>query len=285
MTRARHHRPSLAGFVALLIAAVGASPLPLQAAPTGKLWARWTAHDPAATATVDHAAWAAFLDRYRTAGPDGIARVAYCNVSPADRAALDAYVDRLAATPISTYARDEQMAYWINLYNALVVRLVLDRFPVASVRDIDISPGVLSDGPWGRKLVEVEGEAVSLGDIEHRILRPIWRDPRVHYALNCAALGSPNLAAEPFRGADLEAQLNRAAVAYVNHPRGVTVDGGELVVSKIYTWFKEDFGGGDRGVLRHLKAFAEPELAMRLERFDDIDDDRYDWTLNRAEGC
>ncbi len=285
MTRARHRRPWLAGFVALLIAAVGASPLPLQAAPTGKLWARWTAHDPAATATVDHAAWAAFLDRYRSVSPDGIARVDYCNVSPADRAALDAYIDRLAATPISTYARDEQMAYWINLYNALVVRLVLDRFPVASVRDIDISPGVLSDGPWGRKLVEVEGEAVSLGDIQHRILRPIWRDPRVHYAVNCAAVGCPDLAAEPFRGDALEAQLTRAARTYVNHPRGVAIDGGKLIVSKIYTWFREDFGGGDADVLRHLKAYAAPGLAMRLERFDAIDDDRYDWALNRAEGC
>jgi hypothetical protein len=275
----------IAVLIAALVAALAVSGVVEAAPPKAKVWDLWLDHDPAATATIDHGAWAAFLRRYRTVGPGGVARVAYCDVGPADRAALDAYLRDLAATPISAYGRDEQMAYWINLYNALTVRLVLDHYPVRGIKDIDISPGLFSDGPWGKKLIEVEGEPVSLDDIEHRILRPIWRDPRVHYAVNCASLGCPDLAAEPYRGDALEAQLTRAARAYVNHPRGVAIEDGKLIVSKIYTWFREDFGGGDAGVLRHLKAYAEPGLAMRLERFDGIDDDRYDWTLNRAEGC
>ncbi|HET6519355.1 MAG TPA: DUF547 domain-containing protein [Geminicoccaceae bacterium] len=276
-------RSWLIGPIAVLIAALAMS---TEATPRAKLWDRWTAHDPAASAAIGHDAWAAFLGRYvSVATEDGVARVAYCDVDPADRAALDAYLADLAATRISAYNRDEQMAYWINLYNALTVRLVLDHYPVRSVRDIDISPGPFSDGPWGKQLIEVEGEPLSLDDIQNRILRPIWRDPRVHYALSCAAVGCPDLGAEPYRGSTLDAQLTRAARAYVNHPRGVAIQGGRLVVSKIYTWFQEDFGGSAKGVLRHLKAYAEPGLAMRLERFDDIDDDRYDWTLNRAEGC
>jgi Protein of unknown function, DUF547 len=278
-------RPWPIGRIAVLIAALTVSGVAAAAPPKAKVWDRWLGHDPAATATIDHGAWAAFLLRYRTVGPDGVARVAYCRVDPADRAALDGYLARLAAVPISAYDRGEQMAYWINLYNALTVRLVLEHYPVRSIRDIDISSGLFSDGPWGKSLIEVEGEPLSLDDIEHRILRPIWRDPRVHYAVNCASIGCPDLAAEPYRGADLEAQLTRAARAYVNHPRGVAVVNGKLVVSKIYTWFRDDFGGDDAGVLRHLKAYADPGLAMRLERFDGIDDHRYDWTLNRAAGC
>ena len=250
------------------------------AAPRAELWPRWQAHDPAAQARIDHGAWAGFLARYVRAGADGINRVAYGAVTPDDRSALDAYVEALAALPISRYARPEQMAYWINLYNALTVRLVLAHYPVDSIRDIDISPGLFSDGPWGKKLVAIEGERLSLDDIEHRILRPLWHDARIHYALNCAALGCPSLQPEPFLAARLEEQLERAARAYVNHPRGVTVADGELVVSSIYEWFKQDFGGSDQGVIAHLRCYAAPALARELERFSAGADDRYDWRLN-----
>lgn len=260
----------------------------VEAAPKAQLWPRWQAHDPISEAVIDHAAWDAFLDRYLVRGDDGINRVAYADVTAADRAALDGYLQRLAAVPISKYARAEQMAYWINLYNALTVRLVLDHYPVDSIRDIDLSPGLLSGllnpGPWRDELIAVEGEALSLDDIEHRILRPIWRDARVHYAVNCAALGCPDLQPEPYRGAAIEAQLDAAARAYVNDPRGATIRGDRLVVSSIYVWFKDDFGGTDRAVIEHLRRYAEPPLAARLARFTRIADHRYDWELNDAAG-
>lgn len=174
------------------------------------------------------------------------------------------------------------MAYWINLYNALTMQVVLEHYPVDSIRDIDISPGWFSDGPWGAKLVGVEGEQLTLDDIEHRILRPIWQDPRIHYAVNCAAVGCPNLQPEPYEGETVDEQLDRAARAYVNHPRGATVTGGDLVVSSIYAWYEEDFGGSEQGVIDHLTAFAEPPLDRMLADFSAIDDDRYDWSLNDA---
>ncbi len=267
---------------ALLAAAVALAAMPALAAPKAELWQRWTAHDPAATATIDHGWWDRFLETHVTRHADGVNRVAYARVSDGDKEALAAYVAGLAAIPIATYNRGEQLAYWINLYNALTVKVVLDHYPVTSIRKISISPGWFAFGPWGKKLVTVEGERLSLDDIEHRILRPIWRDARIHYAVNCAAIGCPNLGRQAFTAATAEALLADAAHDFVNHVRGATATNGRLVVSSIYEWYKEDFGNSDAGVIRHLLRHADPDLAAALGRVTRIADDRYDWALNDA---
>ena len=255
-----------------------------EAAPRADLWARWTAHDPNSSIMVDHAAWDELLARYNVAAADGSRRFAYANVAADDRRRLGAYLDRLAGAAVSRLARDQQRAYWINLYNALTVQVVLDRWPVESIRDISISPGLFSSGPWGKKLATVEGERLSLDDIEHRILRPIWKDARVHYALNCAAVGCPDLQPVAFTAANSEELLERAARAFVNHPRGVAIEEGRrLVVSSIYVWFQDDFGDGtDAGVIAHLARHAAPELKARLDGIARIADHRYDWAINAA---
>jgi hypothetical protein len=252
------------------------------AAPRAEPWDRWTAYDPVSTRQIDHAEWDAFLTRYLRIGSDGVHRVAYGEVTAADRARLAAYIDHLAALPIREYDRAEQMAYWINLYNALIVLLVVDHYPIASIRDIGTAPTAARAGPWTRKLVEVDGVALSLDDIEHRILRPIWRDPRLHYALACGAVGCANLQPEPFEAERLDRQLSEAAMAYVNDPRCITIADDRLGLSSIYRWYREDFGPTDRDVINHLMAYAEPELAMRLQKFDRITDDGFDWRLNDA---
>lgn len=256
------------------------------AAPAAEAWERWRAHDPAATRRVDHGAWTALLARHRSMGSDGVARFDYAILAAdaGDRAALAAYLAALAAMPVSTLARAEQMAFWINLYNALTIDVVIRHWPVDSIRDIRISPGWFAAGPWGRKLIAVEGEAVSLDDIEHRILRPLWNDPRVHYAVNCASLGCPDLAAEAYTGDALDAQLERAAIVFINHPRGARIDAGRLRVSSIYEWFKADFGGDDAGVIAHLRRYAGPDLARALAGVTRIAGHAYDWTINRAPG-
>jgi hypothetical protein len=129
-------------------------------------------------------------------------------------------------------------------------------------------------------VVSVNGIGLSLDDIEHAILRPVFKDDRVHYAVNCASIGCPNLGTEAFTGASLEAQLEAAARAYVNHPRGVAVEGRRVRASSIYDWFEEDFGGSAAGVLAHLRRFAAPELAGRLASVSAIDAYAYDWSLN-----
>lgn len=272
-------RSVLAAVFSLLAALISAGG---RAGPPAELWERWLAHDPDSTRHIDHADWDAFLVRYLRIGAEGVHRVAYGEVTPADRALLERYVMHLAEVPISTYARAEQMAYWINLYNALVVRLVVDHYPIASIRDVGGPPGVPGAGPWRQELVTVEGVPLSLYDIANRILRPIWHDPRVHYALSCGAVGCPNLQPEPFEGSRLEQQLNEAAMAYVNHSRCVRIEGDQLGLSSLFRWYQDDFGGTDRDVINHLMAYAEPALALKLQAFDHISDDGFDWRLNDA---
>ena len=276
-------RYSRIGLAALLVACLaGFGSAERLFAPGAELWEHWTAHSPDDLRTIDHAPWDRLLKTYVTDKPEGANRVAYARVTPEDRKALDAYVGALAAVNISGHARHEQLAYWINLYNALTVQVVLAHYPVATIRDIDISPGLFADGPWGAKLVSVEGVALSLNDIEHRILRPIWRDPRIHYGVNCASIGCPDLRPEAFIGARVEQQLTEAARAYVNDPRGVSIKGGNVTVSKIYDWFIEDFGGDEGGVIDHLLDFAKPALAVELRRIGKLYDTSYDWSLNDA---
>ncbi len=273
-------RRLLACLLAFLTISVEAS-----AAPTADRWPFWAESDATSTTKIDFGFWNLFLARYVQASPDGINRVGYGAVTQADRMALDKDLARLAALPIRRYARPQQMAYWINLYNALTVATVLAHYPVDSIRDISISPGLFTRGPWDRKLLSVEGQALSLNDIEHRILRPLWHDPRVHYAVNCASLGCPNLAHSAYEADRLDAMLDAAARAYVNHPRGAAVSGGKLTVSSIYRWYEADFGGSDAGVIEHLKRYADPPLGQLLNGVAGIADDRYDWRLNDARAA
>lgn len=257
---------------------------PGHAAPKAELWPRWETHDPANTQSIDHTLWDKFLKQNLVAThPSGINRVRYTGVAPEDRKALKAYLKNLQSLPISSYNRAEQKAYWINLYNGLTVDLVLSRLPIESIRDVNISPGLFVRGPWGAKLVTVEGERLSLDDIEHRILRPIWKDNRVHYAVNCASLGCPNLRADAFTSANTEALLETGAREYVNHPRGLVINNGKLHVSSIYVWFQEDFGGSAEGLMEHWSKYAKQVLAEALKSYSGGLEHDYDWRLNAAE--
>ncbi|MFC1657541.1 DUF547 domain-containing protein [Candidatus Moduliflexota bacterium] len=250
------------------------------AAPKPDLWDRWVAHDPSSPEIVDHSAWDRFLDSYVVADhPSGINLLRYGEAREG-KAALDGYVTALEVTAVSKYGRAEQMAYWINLYNAVTVQVVLDHYPVGSIREIKISPGLFSSGPWDKKLLKIEGQAVSLNDIEHRILRPIWKDNRVHYAVNCASLGCPDLQPVAFTAANTEELLEKAARAYVNHPRGARFEDGKLVVSSIYDWFEIDFGGSAGDVIDHLRSYAEGDLSKGLEGYSGKFKSGYDWDLN-----
>jgi len=232
------------------------------------------------TATLDvNGPYQAFLDKYVRTDRSGINRVAYGKVTKADKAGLAAYVKTLEQQKVTAASRKAQLAYWVNLYNAKTLSVVLDHYPVKSIRDIKF--GAFSAGPWSKKLLTVEGRALSLNDIEHRIVRPLFRDRRVHYVLNCAALGCPNLGKKAFSGANIVAEMDKAARAYVNHPRAVSVSGrGKVTASKIYGWFIEDFGGNAKGVLAELRQYAKPDLAGKLSKAKRIDGHAYDWALN-----
>lgn len=236
---------------------------------------------PAGALTLDHDAFDGLLAR-RTTSRAGVVRVDYrgWKASQADRAALKAYIGRLSGTDPTRLTRAEQFAFWANLYNAITIDVVLAVYPVKSIRDIRPIP--LSIGPWKTKAVTVSGVSLSLHEIENGILRAGWRDPRAHYAINCASFSCPNLPRVAWRGQGLSERLDAAARAYINHPRGARFEGDRLVVSSIYRWFASDFGGDDKHVLAHLSTYAAPALKARLQKTDRIGGHDYDWSLNEG---
>ncbi len=250
--------------------------------PRPKVWDRWTRHDPDATEAIDHGAWARFLESHLRSFEDGMNLLTYSRVSEEDSAALDDYVNAMGSLSISRFNRAQQLAYWINLYNARTVQLILAYYPVDDIRYIKISPGRSVIGPWDKKILIIEGESLSLSDVENRILRPQWRDHAIPYALNRAALGSPNLQPEPFSADNAQALFEKAARAFVNHRRGARFEDGRLTVSKLYLWYASDFGGTAQRVLDHLRRFAGHELGERLAAARRIDDYEFYWELNDA---
>jgi hypothetical protein len=240
----------------------------------------------ATAASPMHAPFDTLLKRYVSPSPDGVNRVDYARwkASSADVKALRDYIAALAGQAPSKLPRDEAFAYWANLYNAITLQVILDRYPVKSIRDIKsdsfFDPKAYI-GPWRTKRVRVEGKQLSLDDIEHEVMRPTFKDPRVHYSVNCASLGCPNLPAKAWDAATLDADLDAAARDFVNHKRGAEVlPGNTLRVSSIYKWFRDDFGPDDAAVITHMKRYARPDLTAALDKVSGIAEDQYDWSLN-----
>ena len=233
-----------------------------------------------AQSQISHQAWDRFLQTYTKLGNDGIVRVDYAAVNEQDKQKLDAYIKDLGDRDASQYTRNAQLAYWINLYNALTVSVILDHYPVDSIRDI--KKGLIDVGPWDEKRVVAGGRELSLYDIENGIVRPLWPDdPRTHYALNCAAIGCPNLAQTAYTAGNIMQRLEEKAKLYVNSPRGVSIaEDGDLTVSKIYNWYRNDFGRSDEIIINHLRQYADPDLKTALDQSGKINHYVYDWSLN-----
>lgn len=241
----------------------------------------WAQSDSQSSARVNHGLWAAFLEAYAAEDEDGVVRINYGRITQADKGALYTYISTLQSTDVRALNRAEQYAFWVNLYNARTVSLILENYPLKSIRRI--RPTLLATGPWNHPVTKVLQKPLTLNQIESGIVRPIWNDPRLHYVFNCAAIGCPNLLLEPLTGANLEAQLEAAARAYVNDPRGVTVNpDGSVTLSKVFAWYFEDFGGTEESLLAHLRQYAEPALAKILAGEPKIKGYAYDWGLNDA---
>ncbi len=274
-------RRAAAGLIGLILI-TGAAP----AEGKLKLLPFWDASDESNASRIDHGAWQEILDTYLRSHGSGINRFDYAalKANAGDTAKLAGYLSYLQGLDPRTYSRREQKAYWFNFYNSLTVKVVADAYPVDSIRKISDSMlgGLIPVGPWGDVRAEVCGQDLTLDNIEHGILRPIYRDPRIHYGVNCASLGCPNLLETAFTAANTETLLDGAARAYVNHSRGVDfVDDDFIVISSIYTWFSEDFGDTEENVLKHLARYAEEALAERLKSFEGAIDYEYDWDLNQ----
>lgn len=193
-----------------------------------------------------------------------------------DEAKLDAYLEILSSTGRDELSRDELYAFYINVYNAFTLKLILMHYPVESIRDI----GSILRGPWKQRIVTLEGEKYHLDNIEHDILRPEFKDARVHFAVNCSAMSCPPLLQEPYTGAKLQQQLDDVTYAFINDPKWTWVDGDELHVTRIMKWFNEDFQPNE---VAFVKRYAKGDLKAKLDALgDDIDVvyQDYDWALN-----
>ncbi|MEZ8083022.1 hypothetical protein A1OW_10840 [Enterovibrio norvegicus] len=256
-------------FLALLLATS-----PAVAAPKSDLWSFWDKSDESNGGAFEHKAWQQTLDTYLVEkGQHNLFN--YSAVSTADREALDQYIETITSKDPRSYSLDEQFAYWVNLYNALTVQLILDEYPVKSISKLG---GFLSFGPWDDNVATVAGKSLTLNDIEHRILRPIWNDSRIHYAVNCASLSCPNLATDAFTAANTENLLENAALQFTNSEKGARIEGSTLTLSSIYDWYGSDFGDDEQAILREIDKYRD---GKKLEGWSGKIKYEYDWSLNQ----
>ncbi len=231
----------------------------------------------AAPADPAHARLGAVLARFVT---NGLVDYAALRADPGD---LDAYLDSVAkveAGEFADWSRNERLALLLNLYNAQTLRLILDHYPVKSIRRIGLLPGAA----WKKATVRWGGNTISLDDLEHRILRPGYREPRIHFALVCAAKGCPPLRSEPYQAAKLDAQLDDQARQFLTNAAKNRFDAKEhrLWLSPIFDWYGEDFGAGSEDLIRYVATYLSPDTRSQLSAaasvkvgFTD-----YDWSLN-----
>ncbi len=240
---------------------------------------KFSVSDEASQITVDHSKWDTLLKKFVSPDQNNLNRVQYAKFKAEGKEDLKAYIKSLEKVDVTKLNKDEQFAFWVNLYNSVTIDVILQHYPTTSIRNISFSI-IPYSGPWSKKFTKVNNTELSLDDIEHKILRVIWKDPRVHYGVNCASIGCPNLANAAYTGANLNEMLEAGAKAYVNSPRGVKISGKNVVASKIYSWFKKDFGTSEENILAHIRQYASADLAKKLEGVKDIYSYEYDWNLN-----
>ena len=213
------------------------------------------------------AEYARLLGKYVT--PAGV-KYSEWKANADDMKAIQAVVDGVAAAPASNAKSKEQLAFHINAYNAWILREALAKYPTKSVKD------TLFTFFTGNRIV-VAGEKMSFNRLEKDIIRPQFGEPRIHFALNCASRSCPPLRDEPYDPARLDAQLDDQARGYVNSERGVKVRGEIALYSKIFDWYKDDFGG-DAGVAALMKKYRKGPSTFKTVGYQD-----YDWGLNEAK--
>lgn len=194
-----------------------------------------------------------------------------------EESVLDKYLKVLEEVDSKILSSNEQFAFYINAYNAWTIKLILSGYPgIKSIKDM----GSLFKSPWKKQICRIDGKIITLDDIEHNILRPRFKDPRVHFAINCAAKSCPPLRSEPYRVGDLEQQLDEMTRAFINDLKNNRLEDHTLYVSSIFKWFKEDF---NKDIIDFFLKYAKGDLKEQLEankkkiKVKYLD---YDWSLN-----
>ena len=208
--------------------------------------------------------WATLLTKY----VDEEGFVDYIGMKK-EEAALDNYLDHLGSNPpTAQWTKEAILVYYINLYNAATIKLILDHYPVNSILDIKT--------PWKRKWIKVGTQTLSLHYIEHEVLRK-KEEPRIHFAINCASYSCPKLLNLPYAEDTLEKQLQTVTNNFINDSTKNRIASGKLKLSKLFKWYKSDFEA--HGTLKQfLQQFTQVEISPNAK----ITFRKYDWKLNEA---
>ncbi len=221
-----------------------------------------TGAETASPAAPDHAAWNRLLQQYVNAK----GQVDYRGfVNEVDQ--LNAYLETLAGKPVQAgWSQAEKMAYWINAYNAFTVKLIVDNYPVSSIRDLH------GGNPWDVKWIELGNNTYTLNNIEHDILRPQFNDARIHFAVNCAAASCPPILNRAWTAGRLETLLDQQTRQFINNSNYNNLSPNAVKVSKIFDWYREDFGN----LIEYLNQYANTTIKEDAT----VSYMAYDWALN-----
>ncbi|MEO0405447.1 MAG: DUF547 domain-containing protein [Bacteroidota bacterium] len=166
-----------------------------------------------------------------------------------------------------SWTKEEKMAYWINVYNAFTIQLILDNYPIKSITNLG--------SPWDKKFIEIQGEKYSLNQIEHEILRGRYKDPRIHFAVNCASYSCPKLHNKAFRAETLEATMEKLTMEFINDSKRNDFSGKKPKVSKLFEWYADDFKNG-----QSIVQFIDKYYTGTLDSGTKIQFLEYNWSLN-----
>jgi len=212
--------------------------------------------------TPDHSTWDALLKKH--VSNDG--KVDYKGFK-SDIATLDEYLSTLSTNaPESSWSEDEQLAFWINAYNAFTVKLIVKNYPVNSITDLH------NGKPWDVKWINIGDQTLSLNQIENEIIRPTFNEPRIHFAVNCAAKSCPPLMNSAYTALELDNQLESQTTSFINNSRYNTLSPSKITISKIFEWYGSDFDD----VVDFINDYA-PQVKSSAK----VSYNEYDWALNQ----
>ena len=224
---------------------------------------------------VNHEQWGVLLNKYVNDEGD----VNYKGFLD-DKKALSDYLAMVSDNPPNDdWTKNEKLAYWINAYNAFTVKLIIDHYPLKSIQDLHPTlkiPGIRT--VWHKEFFKIGGEKESLNDIEHKILRKKFDEPRIHFAINCASFSCPRLLNEAYMADKLENQLAKQASYFINDPDKNKITSDSIELSKIFSWFRGDFT--KEGTLIE---FLNKYSTVKIEREATIKYLPYNWSLNEQK--
>lgn len=225
-------------------------------------WKKWDQSNERNLSQIDHRAWDNLLQRYVVTTPgSGVRQFRYGALNSTDRKALDRYIQHLADLDPRDYRKQEQQAYWMNFYNALTVQWISKHLDTVAEHPNSqaITNKVLSE-----KIVKVAGEKLCLNDIEHRILRPLWHDHRIHFGLNRGTMDSPNMDGRAYTAKTIKQQLKDSGVGFMNDDRGLKFNNGVLQVSRLFGDYRTDFAKDEKTLLKLFAHYVQDKKALYL---------------------